>query len=449
MLVGGVIDLFTNGLDSASAVQSFMLAYSMGLMGLLCLPSVWTAFQRLRNKTGTAPAEVTSLWSRVFPTRPGWDAFRTVTMTLIVVLPLTLALGHLASQSGELAWLLLPPLNLLATGLPVLWLALLGMRGLNGGSPQRRWGVLAAAVSVGPLFILLLELVLLFVGLVIAGVYLSSQPGLLRQLQELLSQFRTIPPPDQEQMLHMLEPYLKTPGVMLAVFLMFAVFAPLIEELFKPIGVWLLAGKKITPAQGFVAGLLSGAGFALFENLGNTSGAGSQWALVILSRIPAALLHMLTSGLVGWALASAWTSRRYVKLALTFALAVAIHGLWNGLAVLGAVAIPFDQPLDLTAQLPPAGIAMVGGLVALAVFNFLLYVSLNRTLRRKEVPPASELAVQPSLPTQPLRPAAPEPTWLDLPDESNIADTSEIPAASNPTLSSEPPLANEPEPDNE
>lgn len=383
MFLTGLAELASGGLGSADAVQSFLMAYSMGLMGLLCLPSVWFAFQRLSNPTGPAPHRQVSLWSRLFPGQPGWDSFRVVTLVSVILLPLSLAVGHLAAKSGELSWLLLPPLNLIATGLPVLWLALLGMRKLDGGSAQRQWGILTVAVAIGPVFILVAEVMLLILGGGLVMIYLSSQPGVLNELRQLLREMRNLPSPDQEALLRMLEPYLKNPGVMAGVFLMLAVFAPLIEELFKPIGVWLLAWKKLTPAQGLVGGILSGAGFALFENLGNTSGAGDQWALVALSRIPAALLHMLTSGLVGWALASAWSSGRYGKLAATFAIAVAIHGTWNGLAVIGAANIPVDQPLALSAELPTNGLVSVIGLILLAVFNFVGYLVLNRSLRAK------------------------------------------------------------------
>ncbi len=37
---------------------------------------------------------------------------------------------------------------------------------------------------------------------------------------------------------------------------------PLIEEILKPIALWSLVGKDLTDQEGFVAGLLSGAGFA-------------------------------------------------------------------------------------------------------------------------------------------------------------------------------------------
>jgi hypothetical protein len=395
MLLTGLIELIDGGLSSPEAVQSFMMAYSIGLVGLLCLPSVWTSLQRLLKGNNPAPQSSPSLWGRLFPTAGRWDAFLVVTLLMAVALPVSLALGYLAAQNENLAWLVLPPLNLLATGLPVLWLALLGMRKLKGGSAQQRWGLLASGVALGPILILVVEGVLLVAAAVIILIYLSSQPDKLAEIQSLILRIRSLPTPDQEELLRILEPYLASPAVIFMLVLMASVFVPMIEELLKPVGVWLLAWKPLSPAQGWVGGVISGAGFALFENLGNTSGAGDQWALVVTSRITAALLHMLTSGMVGWALVTAWSRRGelrgYLRLAAVYAVAVTIHGLWNGMAILGSAAIPFDLPFPLPEELPANGLAALVGLIVLCLINFTLYILINRALRPKTQAPASEI----------------------------------------------------------
>ena len=121
--------------------------------------------------------------------------------------------------------------------------------------------------------------------------------------------------PDTQSIINHLLPLVLNPVVIFLGFATISVLVPIIEESFKPLGVWFLSGQKITPAQGFGFGVLSGAAFGLFENLGNTSGAGTGWALLTTSRISTLLLHSFTAGLVGWALASAWTQRRFLRLA--------------------------------------------------------------------------------------------------------------------------------------
>ena len=54
-------------------------------------------------------------------------------------------------------------------------------------------------------------------------------------------------------------------------------------------------------AQGFVAGMLSGACFALYENLTALSAAGSgNGTTILLARVGTGLLHIVTAGMVGW-----------------------------------------------------------------------------------------------------------------------------------------------------
>jgi RsiW-degrading membrane proteinase PrsW (M82 family) len=367
-----------------------MMAYSLGLMGLLCLPSVWISAQRLMKKD--QPGLVREGWFGKSGS-PGrrLDAFGIVTILVIFVLPPMLVLGHLVAQNDRVAWLLLPPINLLATGLPVLWLALLGMRKLSGGSAQRRWGVFTVSLAYAPTLILVIEMVLIVIAGFAGLVWLSTQPEKTNELMEMLQQLRSMPTPDPEVILEYAQPYLNEPVVVIGLVVLGSVFVPLIEELFKPLGVWLLAWKKLTPAQGWVLGVISGAGFALFENLGNTSGGGEEWALVTTSRITAALLHMLTSGLMGWAIAYAWTERRYLRLGAIFALAVTIHGLWNGLAIIGSIAIPFNLQVPGATELPVNGMVAVIGLLALGIFNFALYLAMNRALRPKEETAGADL----------------------------------------------------------
>ncbi len=116
-----------------------------------------------------------------------------------------------------------------------------------------------------------------------------------------------------------------------------ALAVPIIEELVKPAIVWLLFRQELSPADGFVLGVLSGAGFALFENL--TLGATvDSWLSIFVARIGTSAMHMFTSGLMGWAIVSAKIQKRYAILLGSFALSVALHGLWNSMAILGGLA---------------------------------------------------------------------------------------------------------------
>jgi hypothetical protein len=70
-----------------------------------------------------------------------------------------------------------------------------------------------------------------------------------------------------------------------------------------------------------------------------SSNAGSEWVSLVVARVGTGVVHILTSGLSGWALALTWRNHRrhglaaYIRLGLVYLLAVLIHGLWNGFTV--------------------------------------------------------------------------------------------------------------------
>ena len=213
--------------------------------------------------------------------------------------------------------------------------------------------------------------------LIVAGlIYIAFHPELIQELERLSERLNSLAITPEETM-RLLQPYLAWPGVVFVVFAFVAVLVPLIEEAIKPIGVWFLVGVNLSPAEGFVAGLLSGAGYALFENLALTTVNAGNWVGVVLLRIGTGMLHIMTAALVGWALSLAWTRGRYLRLAMTYLAAVLIHGLWNGLALLSAA-----NDLSIEGQAAQVGRLAYVGLAFLAVVMFLVYIGSNALLRR-------------------------------------------------------------------
>jgi RsiW-degrading membrane proteinase PrsW (M82 family) len=375
----GVGEILSSPTPASNAAQFLLMASGMAFAGILTLPSGWYALRRLLTlQPGQQKPVLDSKRGE------GWVGFAVSTFLLIVLLPPVLLVGNQIARNDRLSWLLLPILNILATGLPVLWLVYLGRRGLSGGSSQRTWGVFASGLVLGPALILILELAAVALVGFLGLIWIFNQPGMANKIMELAQSLNYVPP-TEETILNLFEPYLMRPGVLLTVLVLAAVIVPLIEEALKPIGVWLLAWRDLTPVEGFVAGLISGAGFALFENIGNTSTGGADWALLAASRISTALLHILTSGLMGWALVSAWRRGRYFQLGVSYALAVFLHGLWNGLALLAAGS--FQSPLLTPVPETTSGleIGTIMSLVALGLTNFGLFLWFNYRLRRSQV----------------------------------------------------------------
>lgn len=369
MALAGLLQLFAPGAGLALATPSVLNASGMLLVGGLLAPSAGYALLRLVGRRA-AVLGPESGWRRFY--RPGlW----------LLVLPLVVAVGFGASFVPWLAFFALPPLHLLGMSLPVFWLVWLARRNLVNDAPQMFWGVLAGGLTLGPLLILLVELVFLVGGILVIGVYLAANPALLQAGARIQNYIETQPLPETEVVLELLMPLLADRGIALLALLGVAVVVPLVEEALKPAALWLLARRNLSGAQGFAAGALSGAGFALFENV--TRGVGAEeWTLLVLLRSGTALLHIFTSGLVGYGMALAWRERAYLKLALAYLAAVALHGLWNGSVVAMALAV---LPAALEGSAAPVGLYWVAAgplvVLTLAVGMFALLLWGNRALR--------------------------------------------------------------------
>jgi RsiW-degrading membrane proteinase PrsW (M82 family) len=204
-------------------------------------------------------------------------------------------------------------------------------------------------------------LILFFFGILL-WVFIQSQPELKQDFLILLDHFQqsSITPVIFERMTSRL---FETPGIAGSMFIYIAVLIPVVEELIKPVAIWLLMGRKLSPGDGFLLGAVSGAGYALFENL-TIAAEAEIWTFVMISRLGTAAIHMLTTALVGWGIASARTENRYGRFAMAFVAAITLHGVWNGLNILTAlVEFPPIQTNLGTYSLAFAGYAPAGLLI--------------------------------------------------------------------------------------
>jgi len=144
-------------------------------------------------------------------------------------------------------------------------------------------------------------------------------------------------------------------------------------------------GKRLTPREGFIGGMICGAVFALVESLGMMSSAPAEgWALSAVGRMGTAILHITTTSLTGWGLATAWQDRHFGKLGAACLISVFFHGVWNTFGLLagwGALVPAGSFGLRL------AGIAPVV-LAFLAIVLYCLLMIGNRLL----VQPAEQIS---------------------------------------------------------
>lgn len=280
----------------------------------------------------------------------------------------TVLAGWLAQERLPSGWQY--PLAMIAFGLPPLLLLRIGLRIQFPLPGWQGWSAFGLGLSLVPLLLIILEFAAM-AGIILIALVLH--PQLMNTLTQLAAQLEATLTPDEG--LSLLISYLNQPRVLLGVFALLSVIAPLLEEALKPLGLWLLAGEIEHPAHGFALGILSGAAFTLLEGLGNIPAAGADWALTAMGRLGTSLMHMLTSGLLGWALVSAWQKRRFGQLALAYALVVLMHGFWNGLNIVNILGQITEKPRPwMQASLP--------ALIGLAILLLPAYLLAARAAAR-------------------------------------------------------------------
>jgi hypothetical protein len=373
-LIGGglllVFGFFSRMIDPLTAIDT-------GLM----LVIGWTS---LLIAAAFIPALISAVFHLQGRSMPGLKPTtqRIIRVALIVVWIISILGVLLISRFQALnliTSLLIIPLVLV----PILFFFWIGARNLSLGNRPRVWGAVAFNFSIMMPVVLIAELVLFFFIFIIAAVWLTGQLELLPQIMMYAEQISNglMDPLEAEQLITDL---VSRPIFLNGSILVVAVLVPLIEELFKPMAIWFLAGKRLTPSQGFVGGLIGGACFAMLESLGAVGiPAESEWLMLLFGRTGTGLLHVTLSGLVGWGFASAFYNRNWGRAIFTYLLAVTIHGLWNFFALLSGIVpiLPISEEMNnLPVLLGQMGVFV---LVALFVINLVLLFSVNRQLQQQ------------------------------------------------------------------
>ena len=360
-----------NNVPSINTQQMSFLFWILGLLALLAVPSFYYAIRRIR---GHYSAELFIDKKQLF--------FAAIALALWAGL---LFAGQNAAQ-WKLPSALIAPLDILVIVIPILILLTLGVYRLKFGGNQRAWGLVNITVFASTQIILFLEFLVVALAIGLAFLWLYKQPQFAPFFTGLLSQ-GNVTEQSLTAFLSQLTPLLSDPGLYLIILLIFCLFIPLIEELFKPLGVWFLAGKQPTPAQGFTAGLFCGAAFGMFESFSMISiTSGSAWLYTAVARIGTGLLHTLTAGISGWALATTWRDRKYLRMTLVYTGVVLLHGCWNLFALL----------LGLSGMAVPINSAFLSGLMSaspwvlcsLAALMAAVLLMMNLWLHKNSIPPA-------------------------------------------------------------
>ncbi|NPV85485.1 MAG: PrsW family intramembrane metalloprotease [Anaerolineae bacterium] len=362
MLLLGFVLALTNGFSSA-ILPFFNAALAATLLSVLLMPPIYYAVRSLSGYH----SEISL---------PCGKPRRNLLVSLFVLWGLSLLLGEILIRQG--GWMLLgiPPLLILVVGLPLFVIVRIGQSETPAANLHRDWGTISFGLVITPAVVVLIEIAVIITILVLATVLLASQPEIMEKLN--ISAQRLINSEmNPEVVQRVIRPYLQQPGVLFAILAIGAGLVPVIEELLKPLALWPLIHRIKSPQEGFRVGILCGAAFALFESMGiMTTTAMGNWAMLAIARAGTGLLHIVTTGLVGWGLASAWQREQYLRLGSAFLLAVVLHSVWNIFGLLIGL-VPFLETDSVALRL---GEIAPLALVILISTLFLLLTGCNRRL---------------------------------------------------------------------
>ncbi len=367
--VNSIIGLFTDGIDPAGGMIS---SFAFGFEFIILILSFWFVLQKTMGRDqADQPLK--------FPFA-GWQIIAGINVVIFAAV-----IGGITAYT-EIAWLnwiILPALTILVIVPPIWMLFGIGTNGIDLGPRWRFFSVLGLGMTVGPILMIILEMILLVVIILAGFIYLAVQkPDLFQEIINLTQQLQNETNPDF--ILNSVAPYVANPAVIATLLGYIAFLVPLIEELLKPLAVWAFAKKIESPAQGFAMGMLSGGAFALLESL-NASGDGSvSWPVIVSIRAGTSLLHMTASGLVGWGIVSAFQDKKAGRFFAAYFSAVAIHGIWNACAVgagISTIGELIGKPEWLFNIIPAA----ISGMAVLGIGMFVVLIASNRKLRSVSV----------------------------------------------------------------
>lgn len=362
----GVLEIASNYQEGNPDPSMFSIAAAMFTIGLAFIPSIIYSWKRMRGQAVRDRALVLS---------PFWGIF-------LALWPLLVYVGYVIPDGSYTRLLLLPVIHSLSVIAPIFGLLWLGSNRLNSSSHQRNAGFLSTGVMLGTNLSMIAETLLLVIGFILLVIVLVAAPDLGQQLTDLSDRINAANM-DPEAILQIIQPYITSPIVIVIILGFISVVTPLIEEICKPLGLWFFAKRGLTPTDGFIGGMLSGAAFTLVETLFNgIQNQPDAWLLVITMRVGTGALHIFSSGLMGYSMAKAWCTRNYWHLLGGYLISVSLHGLWNAFAILLSItqAVPPEQGsyLEVLGKVSPYGMAVLAILFISGLTFF------NRRLRAEQ-----------------------------------------------------------------
>lgn len=370
----GLVDVVTNFKQEPPSPSIFSLAMVVFTIGLVFAPSLYYSWLRLRGKPVRDRALVVSPFFAI----------------LFALWPVLVYVGVKLPTESYSRLILLPIIHILSVVIPIFGLLWLGCQHLVTSSHQRNAGLLGSGVLLGTSLSMIIETLLLIFGFIVLVIVIVADPQLGLKLSHMADRINSANM-DPDAILRIISPALNSPITWAILLGFISVATPLIEEICKPIGLWFFARRGLTPRDGFISGMLSGAAFALVETLFNgMQDQPDAWLMIVTLRIGTGALHIFASGLMGYSMAKAWSTRNYWNLFFGYLISVSLHGLWNAMAITLSLtqAVPPEQGslLESLGKVSPYGMAVLAFLFIFGLYFF------NRKLRTDQTVQAVPLA---------------------------------------------------------
>ena len=258
----------------------------------------------------------------------------------IFVLPVLLLLGLNLFRIPKYSDAWMPIFSILCIFTAGIWYMRIGYGRDWGKSPQRDSGLLTFSFGFTTILIMVTELLALAIFGVVFLLITLQDPEVRQLILTLPSLLQGVQA-DSLTFQKIIQELIAKPIVVFATILLIAFLIPLIEELLKTIGVFLLKGRNLNPREGMLAGIVSGAGFGIVEGMlfAIQAGPGTEpitWVIFVIGRAAALILHIFNGALNGFALVRFWQNRKAAPLIGTFLISLLIHGTWNLISVLGS-----------------------------------------------------------------------------------------------------------------
>lgn len=324
---------------------AFLWAYMCGFLSIMAFFGAFDSILRLSGKAKHPKRK-----------QAGWLRF------IILLFPLILWAVEAWKYSIILPNWIFSLLVFLGVLIPAVWLLRLASGRLWGQHKGRDASVISFSSSVTMPFIMLVQLLLVVIIILVlaalAPIGVFKVPESMSEIEKLFS----------------------SPLVLLALTVFVAAIAPAVEEIFKTLAVWPLLGLKIGDGGGYVAGLMSGAAFAMVEGMlyaaQTAMTPGNDWLYFLLGRFGGTLIHIFNGGLIGWGLAKSLRDHKFARLLLVYLLAFLVHGFWN-LAVVVTQLIPSLKGQEVNLIASNGLMAILAFLVASIFFAFAHHVLKN------------------------------------------------------------------------